>query len=120
MTSCQNMLVAMTKKPEYRDKIDLKIQVSGDNAQKQIQQIEAMVKAGANAIIIYPISPTALDQAIKAATDKGIVVYCLDGKVEEPSAHSMGIDSAALAPPGAAPDRITIMECHGEDWPNWR
>jgi ribose transport system substrate-binding protein len=96
MTSCQNMLVAMTKKPEYRDKIDLKIQVSGDNAQKQIQQIEAMVKAGANAIIIYPISPTALDQAIKAATDKGIVVYCLDGKVEEPSAHSMGTDAIKM------------------------
>ena len=53
------------------DKLSLEVQVSGPNAQRQIQQINAMVQAGANAIVVYPISPTALNQAIKNACEKG-------------------------------------------------
>ena len=34
-----------------------------------------MVQAGANAIIVYPISPTALNPAIKNACDHGVVVF---------------------------------------------
>ena len=37
------------------------MQVAGPNAQRQIQQINAMVQAGAKAIVVYPISPTALN-----------------------------------------------------------
>ena len=32
------------------DKVDLQVQVAGPNAQRQIQQINAMVQAGADAI----------------------------------------------------------------------
>lgn len=51
----QNMVTAMAK--ANADKVDLQIQVAGPVAQKQIQQIDAMVQAGADAIIVYPISP---------------------------------------------------------------
>ena len=61
----QNMVAAMAK--ANSDKVDLQIQVSGPVAQKQIQQLNAMVQAGAKAIIVYPISPTALNPAIKNA-----------------------------------------------------
>ena len=52
-----NMVKAMaaSKGP---DKLTLETQVSGPNPQRQIQQINAMVQAGANAIVVYPISPT--------------------------------------------------------------
>ncbi|MGO1766215.1 MAG: substrate-binding domain-containing protein, partial [Advenella sp.] len=66
-----NMVKAMAKTPELADKIDLQVQVSGENAQKQIQQINAMVQAGAKAIVVFPISPTALNRVIKNACNKG-------------------------------------------------
>ena len=39
------MLKALAASGEYKDKVDLKVQVAGPNAQKQIQQINAMVAA---------------------------------------------------------------------------
>jgi ribose transport system substrate-binding protein len=47
------MVSAMAK--YYRDQMDFHVQVAGPVAQRQIQQINSMVQAGANAIIIYPI-----------------------------------------------------------------
>ncbi len=77
------------------EKVSLEIQVSGPNAQRQIQQINAMVQAGANAIVVYPISPTALNQAIKNACDKGSVVVAYDSIVTEPCAYNTTIDQDA-------------------------
>ena len=62
-----NMLKAMAASSTYKDKVDLEVQVAGPNAQRQIQQINAMVQAGAQAIVVYPISPTALNAAVKNA-----------------------------------------------------
>ena len=75
-----------------RDKVDLKVQVAGPNAQKQIQQINAMVQAGAKAIVVYPISPTALNEAVKAACDKGVVIVAYDGVIDEPCAYNVHVD----------------------------
>ena len=62
---------AMAASKDMADKVDLQVQVSGPNAQRQIQQINAMVQAGAKAIVVYPISPTALNGAVKNACEKG-------------------------------------------------
>ncbi len=86
------MLKAMAASNEYKDKVDLKVQVAGPNAQKQIQQINAMVAAGAKAIIVYPISPTALNEAVKAACDKGVVVVAYDGIIDEQCAFNTHVD----------------------------
>lgn len=91
----QNMVTAMAK--AHSDKVDLQIQVAGPVAQKQIQQINAMVQAGAKAIIVYPISPTALNPAIKNACDKGVVVFAYDSSVTEPCAYNVVTDQVALA-----------------------
>src|SRR5258705_2162250 len=64
-----NMVKAMAASKSLRDKITLDVQVAGPNAQRQIQQINAMVQAGAKAIVVYPISPTALNQAVKNGCD---------------------------------------------------
>jgi ribose transport system substrate-binding protein len=42
--------------------------------------------------VIYPISPTALNRAIKNACSKGVVVAAYDGEVTEPCAHNVTID----------------------------
>ena len=89
-----NMVKALAASPDYADKVDLKVQVAGPNAQKQIQQINAMVQAGADAIIVYPISPTALNAAVKNACDKGVKVIAYDGVIEEACAYNVHVDQA--------------------------
>ena len=87
-----NDVKAMAAAPAYKDKVDLRVQVAGPNAQKQIQQINAMVQAGAKAIVVYPISPTALNEAVKAACNKGVVIVAYDGVIEEPCAYNVHVD----------------------------
>ena len=41
-----NMVKAMAAHKSMADKVDLQVQVAGPNAQRQIQQINAMVQAG--------------------------------------------------------------------------
>lgn len=86
------MARAMASHKSFKDKIDFEVQVAGPNAQKQIQQINAMIRAGAKAIVIYPISPTALNQVVKSACDKGIHVFTYDAEITEPCAHNVHID----------------------------
>ena len=87
-----NMVKAMAAHPSMADKIDLQIQVAGPNAQRQIQQINAMVQAGAKAIVVYPISPTALNQVVKNACDKGVKIFAYDAEITEPCAYNVTID----------------------------
>lgn len=87
-----NMLKALAVHSSMIDKVDLQVQVAGPSAQKQIQQINAMVRAGAKAIIVYPISPTALNGAVKNACEKGVVVVAYDSIITEPCAYNVHID----------------------------
>lgn len=87
-----NMLKAMAAHKSLADKVDLQVQVAGPSAQKQIQQINSMVQAGAKAIIVYPISPTALNGAVKNACAKGVIVVAYDSIISEPCAYNVHID----------------------------
>ena len=87
-----NMVKAMAGHDSMADKVDLKIQVAGPNAQRQIQQINAMVQAGADAIVIFPISPTALNSVVKNACAKGVLVFAYDAEITEPCAYNISID----------------------------
>ncbi|WP_414653633.1 sugar ABC transporter substrate-binding protein [Geminicoccus sp.] len=87
-----NMLKAMAAHPSMRDKVDLQVQVAGPNAQRQIQQLNSMVQAGADAIVVYPISPTALNQVVRAACAKGVTIIAYDAEITEPCAYNVTID----------------------------
>ena len=87
-----NMVKAMAAHKSMADKVDLQVQVAGPNAQRQIQQINAMVQQGAKAIVIFPISPTALNQVVKNACDKGVLVFAYDAEITEPCAYNIHID----------------------------
>ena len=86
------MVKAMAAHKSLADKVDLQVQVAGPNAQRQIQQINAMVQAGAQAIVIFPISPNALNAAVKNACDKGVLVFAYDAEITEPCAYNISID----------------------------
>ena len=87
-----NMVKAMAQDKSLAGKVDLQVQVAGPNAQRQIQQINTMVQSGAQAIIVFPISPTALNQVVKNACDKGVKVFAYDGEITEPCAYNVHID----------------------------
>ncbi len=87
-----NMVKAMAASGPLKDKVDLQVQVAGPNAQRQIQQINAMVQSGANAIVVYPISPTALNGAVKNACAKGVAIIAYDSEITEPCAYNVSID----------------------------
>jgi ribose transport system substrate-binding protein len=87
-----NMVKAMASHASMADKVDLQVQVAGPNAQRQIQQINAMVQAGAQAIVVYPISPTALNAAVKNACAKGVIIIAYDAAITEPCAYNVTID----------------------------
>jgi ribose transport system substrate-binding protein len=94
-TEAKNTVIAMAKAPQYRDRVELRVQASGADAQKQIQQMNAMIAAGADAIVAFPISPTALNRVIRNACNKGVVVAVING-VTEPCAYVVKIDGVAL------------------------
>jgi ribose transport system substrate-binding protein len=87
-----NMIKAMAAHADFRDKVDLQIQVAGPNAQRQIQQINSMVQAGADAIVTFPISPTALNNVVKNACNQKVVVFAYDAEITEPCAYNTHID----------------------------
>ena len=87
-----NMVKAMAASKDYVDKVDLQVQVAGPNAQRQIQQINAMVQQGAQAIVVYPISPTALNQVVRTACERHVVIIAYDAEITEPCAYNVHID----------------------------
>jgi DNA-binding NarL/FixJ family response regulator len=88
----QKMVSAMAASATYKDKLDLQIQVAGPDPQRQIQQINSMVQAGANAIVVYPISPTALNAAVRNACEQKVVIVAYDAEITEPCAYNVTID----------------------------
>ena len=57
------------------------------DAAGQIEDLNNLINAGVNAIIVNPVSPDALNDVIKQATDAGITVVAVDLAVTEPSAY---------------------------------
>lgn len=100
-SEAENMIRALANSESMRDKITLEVQVSGPNAQKQSQQINAMAQAGADAIVMYGASETLLNGAIKNACDKGVVVIAYDSFVSEPCAYNVTTDAGEFGRLGA-------------------
>lgn len=92
MDASLNLLRAIAQTTAYEDRVDLDIQSARGDAQTQQQQINAMVQAGADVIVAWPISPTALNRAVRNACSKGVVFITWDAQVTEPCAYYVGIN----------------------------
>src|SRR4030081_4022009 len=84
-----NGIKALAATPPYDKMIEFKTIISGTDVQRQISDIQSMIAAGAKAIILYPLSPTALNRVIHQACSKGIVVFTYDSTVTEPLAYNV-------------------------------
>jgi hypothetical protein len=68
---------------------------------EQNADIRNLISAGANAIIINPSSPSALNATIAQAAARGIKVVSLDQRVTAPSAYNVTNDQVAYGRLGA-------------------
>lgn len=88
-----NLIKVTAAKDPFKSKIsELKVFVAGTQAQNQISQLQQMIAAKYDAIIVYPISPTALNATIKQGCSAGIVMMTYDASVTEPCAHNITFD----------------------------
>lgn len=87
-----NLVKAVAATPPYNSMVTLHEDIAGATVNKQIATLNNEIAAGYNAIIVYPISPTALNPTIEKACKAGIVVLAYDSLVSAPCAYNAHID----------------------------
>lgn len=92
-----NLVKGVAASSDYKDKVDLSVDIAGSEVTKQIQTLNNEIAEGVDAIILYPISPTALNATIQKACDKHIIVVAYDSLVTAPCAYNVHIDQYAHA-----------------------
>ena len=76
--------------------VELKEVISGTDPQAQIAAYESMIDAGAQGIISFPISATALNRTVKRGCSKGVKFFMYDATVTEPCAYNVSYISAGF------------------------
>lgn len=87
----RNILLAGAKL-HYADKCSVDVFVAGPSVPNQIRQLKQMIAKKYDAIIMYPISPTALNKTIEQACKAGIVCMAYDSEVTHPCAYNLTFD----------------------------
>lgn len=87
--SAANGVKALASTPPYDKQVEFKTVISGTDVQHQISDLQSMIAAGAQAILLYPLSPTALNRVIKQACAKKVLVFAYDSTVTEPCAYNV-------------------------------
>lgn len=106
-----NGIKALAETPPYDTEVTFKTVISGTDVQHQISDLQSMVADGANAIIIYPLSPTALNRVIRQACQQNVLVVTYDSTVTEPCAYNV---SSITARYGANSAQWMVNEMGGK------
>ncbi|KLU60606.1 D-allose-binding periplasmic protein precursor [Peptococcaceae bacterium CEB3] len=77
------------------------VENANNDVTQQISQIQNMINSGVNAIMIDPVSATALVPAIQKAQKAGILVIPFDGVVNNPKVTNITTDQYSWAKGGA-------------------
>jgi len=92
-----NLAMSVANSPEVLAKYDVKKVISGSDPQKQISDLQSMIASGAKLIVLYPISPTALNPVIKQGCTAGVTFVTYDGTVTAPCAYNVSYITGAQA-----------------------
>lgn len=84
-----NIVKALAATPPYNDQVELIEVISGTDPQAQISAYESMIEDGADGIITFPISSTALNRTIKRGCEEGVLFFTYDATVTEPCAYNV-------------------------------
>lgn len=88
-TQAANIVKSLAATPPYDKLVEIKEVISGTDAQAQIAAYENMIADGANAVISFPVSPTALNRTIRRGCDAGVLFFMYDATVTEPCAYNI-------------------------------
>ncbi len=98
----EEMICAIKAQAKASGKVkSLNIAHRNTDAAGQLEDIRNLIDAGVDAIVVNPADPEGINSAVKAATDKGIVVVAVDQSVTEPSAFVLSNDQEKYAYLGA-------------------
>jgi ribose transport system substrate-binding protein len=78
----------------YSDCVELRTERTEPDPASQISQIQSMTAAGADAIVTFALSPTAINATFKEACDAGVTVVIYDATVTEPCAYNVSYITA--------------------------
>jgi ribose transport system substrate-binding protein len=78
-------------------KVTLSVNNAGTDAQKQIAAITDMIADKVDAILINPVSDTALNPVIEEACKQGILVVSFDQPVKAPCAYNVAVDYVKIS-----------------------
>jgi ribose transport system substrate-binding protein len=92
-----NLVKALAASPQFKDKIEFEHHIAGTDPQKQSKLITDEISAGADALVLYPISPTAINPAVKKACEQDVIVVSYDSWTEEPCSYNVHVDVQKLA-----------------------
>ncbi len=84
-----NIVKALAATPPYNDMVELVEVISGTDPQAQISDYESMIAAGADGIVSFPISSTALNRVVKRGCDQGVLFFMYDATVTESCAYNV-------------------------------
>ena len=84
-----NIVKALAATPPYNDMVELTEVISGTDPQAQISAYESMIEAGADGIVSFPISSTALNRTIKRGCEAGVLFFMYDATVTQPCAYNV-------------------------------
>jgi ribose transport system substrate-binding protein len=113
----KNLVNAEALTSPYDQKVQLDNYVAGAagaggaDVERQIEQMQQMIAKGYDAIIAFPISPTALNPVVKQACERGVVVIAYDAELTEPCAYNVHINQYAAGKLTAA---WLAKELHGK------
>ena len=86
-------LMALADRPEYRDRVELRIVRTNDNdAAAQNAAMLNLVAEGVDAILFDPASSSGVDAALAAAADQGIPVMAVGGLYDNPDVYIVSPD----------------------------
>lgn len=88
-SAAANEVKALAATPPYNKMVELHEVISGTSAQAQISDYQSMIANGANGIISFPVSPTALNRVIARGCHRGVLFFMYDATVTEPCAYNV-------------------------------
>lgn len=91
-----NIVKALAATAPYDTQVELIENISGTDPQAQISAYESMIDDGADAIISFPISSTALNRTIKRGCDEGVLFFMYDATVTESCAYNVSYLSSGF------------------------
>lgn len=94
----ENLTIATSKVVPYKSRVNLQVHIAGQSVETQISQTQQDIAQGVNAIILYPLSPTALAPVVKQACAKGIDVFTYDAFVDASCAYQISIPYPPTTP----------------------